>query len=167
MPPYRLIYLIYSNYSTNMFDKIVTFHMSYAWFGAINYAITGLLLGWVVWRIPRSIEWYRRAYLLRKKKKVKIGGPDFFIFRALGISTSPWAICLGLLCYVIFGCVDLMVQNSTGTRMVSISRKGVVTKRAIAPYTKDGWSKELPAYERHFYPCSVYYKEGVAVWPTT
>ena len=98
---------------------------------------------------------------------MKIEGPDFFIFRAIGISTSPWAICLGLLCYVVSGCVDLMVQNNTGTRMVSISRKGVVTKRAIAPCTKDGLSKELTAFERHFYPCSGYCKEGVAVRPTT
>ena len=60
-----------------------------------------------------------------------------------------------------------MVQNSTGTRMVSISRKGIVTKREIAPNTKDGWIKELPAFEQHFYPCAGYYREGVAVQPTT
>ena len=51
--------------------------------------------------------------------------------------------------------------------MVSTSRKGVVTKRAVAPYTKDNWIKKLPAFERHFYPFAGYYREGVAVWPTT
>ena len=60
-----------------------------------------------------------------------------------------------------------MVQNSTGTRMVSKSRKGVVRKRAVAPYTKDDWIKELPAFERHFYHCAGYYREGVAAQPRT
>lgn len=155
--------MLSTTFFTKIADRKLIFHTSFALFNVLRWMIDVLLCSWVVWRIPTSIEWYRRAYYLRHKKKVRIGGPDWLLFRAAGISSSPWAIGLSIVCFLILFFVQLMVSSGTGATFVATPRSRMVSSRAIGPYSVDVWSKEFRALKKHFYPCSAYNRDFITI----
>ncbi len=87
--------------------------LSFEMFNLLKFILTSLVLGWAVGMLPESIERYRRAYYLRKKGKVQIAGPTNFLFRALGISTSPWTIRLTFACFIVLVIVEIIMEVSS------------------------------------------------------
>ena len=136
-------------------------------FNLVKLYLTNLLLGWVSAYAAFSFELLRRAYNLRKKGKVRIGGPTNRFLRSLGVSCSALSLCLHFACILVIFIAEASVELSSGIKHLPQAHLRTVTKLGI--FNNDGKVSETDnrLFHRTFFTCSMMERTAITVWPTT
>ena len=136
-------------------------------FNLVKLYLTNLLLGKVSAYAAFSFELLRRAYNLRKKGKVRIGGPTNHFLRSLGVSCSPLSLCLHFACILVIFIAEASVELSSGIKHLPHAHLRTVTKLGI--FNDDGKVSETDnrLFQRVFFTCSTMDRTAITVWPTT
>ena len=135
-------------------------------FNLVKLYLTNLLLGWVSKYAASSFELLRRAYNLRKKGKVCIGGRTNRFLQSLGVSCSPLSLSLHFACILVIFIAEASVELSSGIKHLPQAHVRTVTKLGI--FNNDGnvWDTDNRLFQRTFFTCSMMDATAITVWPT-